>query len=86
MENRNAKSYRHARARCYERYGLPFTRKDEDEAIRQIRAGKGLFVRRKNGQVTIWNVSLRGETVTVMYHKRRGRVLTVLPPKGTQWV
>lgn len=71
----------HAEQRAKERYGIELSEADREDMVSQIKGGRGLFFKKKDGSSKVsiclvwWHAAAR---IVPVYYKA-GRVLTVLP-------
>ncbi|MCB5201916.1 hypothetical protein LH464_05410 [Neorhizobium sp. T786] len=71
----------HAEQRAKERYGIELSDADRADMIAQVKDGRGLFFKKKEGssKVSIWLVWWAAASRIVPIYYKTGRVLTVLP-------
>ena len=69
----------HFRRRLRERYGLDATKGDIEAIEAQITTGDGRFVWRESYNRSHWQVDYGGETILVVFDRRRNAVVTALP-------
>lgn len=69
----------HTIARAKERHDLKLTGQDLDWIAKQIKTGNSSFVRRTSCNFTVHDVPYRGETLRVVYDKKRKTTVTILP-------
>ena len=70
---------KHARKRAYERHGISLHKDLETKIVKAIQAGDGEHVETQSNSRTKWRVNADGKTITVIYDKNRGCLVTVLP-------
>lgn len=77
----------HAKRRLYERYDIPLNTHQIKELARQIQnaSRKGydkfvVFVDRQSLRITRWFIWPRERWVPVVFDKKRGTIVTFLPP------
>lgn len=71
----------HAEQRAKERYGVELCEADRADMVAQVKDGRGLFFKKKEGssKVSIWLVWWAAASRIVPIYYKTGRVLTVLP-------
>lgn len=74
----------HAEQRAKERYGVELTDVDRMDMVSQVKDGRGLFFKKKDGssKVSIWLVWWSAASRIVPIYYKAGRVLTVLPTEA----
>jgi hypothetical protein len=75
----------HARRRMAERYDLNLTPQVRTEIVAAIRSGRSTPVARQSNRVIVHDIAIRGETVRVVYDRKRAEIITVLPPGAEVW-
>lgn len=68
----------HAKKRAYERLGIEMSTADICSIIRQIQAGKARFIERQSNRVTVFEISVVGNDVLVLYDSSRKTIITFL--------
>ena len=71
--------FHHACRRALERYSLCLTRSSYTALCQQIRGGHGECLGRQSNRLSVWRVSLNGQTYPVVYDKNRHLIVTFLP-------
>ena len=77
--NIRKRQFQHARARCWERFGIHLTQEDLIDMVAQIQSGNAVFVQRKNRYCTVWWVEAKQRWRRVYYDTNTGLIATVLP-------
>jgi hypothetical protein len=70
---------RHAKKAAQERYGVDLNKHARREITAKIRSSEAEFVCRSSDNRTLWKVPYEGETLNVVYDRKRQTLCTVLP-------
>ncbi len=71
---------RHAKERAWERYGIELRLQDLNRIVEDIKAGRSQPVRKVSNTRSVHDVKIGSRTIRVAYDRKRGQVVTVLPP------
>lgn len=74
----------HAQRRLRERYGIEATRTVYTRIIDQIQAGLSAFVERQSWRRSVHVVEVEGQTIAVVYDRKRKELCTALPPDAVE--
>ena len=70
----------HSLQRLYERFGMGMVA--YGDALAQIKEGRAERIKTHSRRVVEYEVELEGESVRVLYDRRRKQLITALPKKG----
>ena len=71
----------HAKKRASERYGLKINREIIKQCIQMIQNGEAKFLCKSSNTRTLFELTLEGKRVKVVYDKVRKNIATFLPEK-----
>lgn len=69
----------HAKRRALQRYALNLDNQKQDEVVKIIQKGKGIFLRRDSIRVAVFAVRFEGMLLKVVYDSQRKTLASVLP-------
>ena len=70
----------HFCGRLWQRYGIRIDRRTYEYLCVLVRAGEARFVERQSNRVTVYDLTVLGKTVRVVYDSVRHCLVTVFPP------
>jgi hypothetical protein len=72
----------HAKLRAAERYNLLLSSEDLKQIIKQIQSNRAIFLERQSLRVTKWEVTVKDQTLCVIYDRERHSIVTILPQES----
>lgn len=75
-----ARLRQHTLNRAYERYGVRFAKRDQRQAVQQIRSGQSVLVSREPSHREIHLVRVGNRQLPVLYARHHQAIVSVLPP------
>ena len=72
----------HARRRFQERFGIFLTKELKAEILQTIHKGFASFVEKQSNRISLFDVTIKGSTIRVVYDKVRKNIVSALWPEG----
>lgn len=82
MLDKSQCEFYHARKRAKERYNLDLSTSDIKMIISDIQNHTAIFVNKQSCRVSVWKISIKGNTYPVVYDKMRHQIITFLPQEA----